>query len=336
MQVRHYSELEKLFAGTHSILETSPEVLFMKAVCEGNEEKALFFFSPCKLFGDVPPVVDTPYARYEGLEGIRCFVRDFNKTFNAESSFVVPCIQTIANGRVALEASINFTVDGRINQVPMYVVADFRTPIMLDEVRIYCYYSMVPGLTPYRKPLFVSAHKEMGDPGLLTGAVREYYEALHHLPAVDVDKILNTMEDIVVMGGYQYYDPSRQPNGSYLMNKCDVREAFTSMQPYIPSGIIMRYETIIDDGKICVIEWVHIVSEFGQANYNRVSLSCISSYERGDAGKLCSIRIMDYAGKEKEINWNKTPIPYSEAHIFNLVKTQHMGCGDKPQYENKL
>ena len=120
MKIRHASELEKLFSGTHPIREDSPELLFMKAVCAGEEERAASFFAPLKLFGNVPPVVDTPYARYEGLDGIRRFVREFNSTFHAESSFPVPCIQTIANGRVALEVSVNFAVDGQINQIPMF------------------------------------------------------------------------------------------------------------------------------------------------------------------------------------------------------------------------
>lgn len=335
MKVRHYSELEKLFAGTHPIREDSPELLFIRAVCAGKVDEALSFFAPLKLFNNEKPVVDAPYARYEGLDEIRKFVEDFNPTFHATESFAVPCIQTIANGRAALEVSINFTVDGEINQIPMFVVADFRTPKMLDEVRIYCYYSMVPGMTPYRKPMFVSAHREMGDPNLLTGAVREYYEALHHLPAVDVDKIVNSMEDEIIMGGYQYYAPEKLPNGTYVMTKEGERKTFSGMQPNIPSGIMMRYETIIDDGKTCVIEWMHVVSRRGREIFNRISLSCVSAYERGDDGKLCSIRILDYAGKEKEIDWERTPLPYDEAKEINFVETQHAGCGERPQYDRK-
>ena len=332
MNIRFRSELEALFANTHPIREESPEVLFIRAVCRGDENAVLALFAEEKLFGHVPPVIDTPYARFEGLDGIRAFVRDWHPRFHANASFAVPCIQTIANGRVALEVSINFTVDGAINQVPMYVIADFRTPTMLDEVRIYCYYAMVPGLTPYRKPMFTPAHLEMGDPGLLTGAVREYYEALHHQPAVDVDKILNAMGDTVTMGGYQYMKPDRTP-ADYRVPKEKVRGGFTYMQAYIPSGIIMRYETLIDDGKTCVIEWVHIVSKHGQENYNRISLSCIAAYERGDDGKLCSVRIMDYAGREKEIDWTKTPISYEEARALNYIEYMVPGCGAKKQYD---
>lgn len=329
MKIRHESELERLFAGTHPIRTDSPELLFMQAVCAGNEEKALSFFGTSKLFGGDPPVVDAPYARYEGMEGIRRFVREFNPTFHASESFPVPCIQTISGGRAALEVSVNFTVDGEINQVPMFVVADFRTPSMLDEVRIYCYYALVPGMTPYRMPMFRSAHREMGDPGLLTGAVREYYEALHHLPAVDVDKMVNCMEDRVIMGGYGYYQEDR----NYLLSRDELRKAYTAMQPHIPSGIMMRYETLIDDGRTCVMEWMHVVSRRGRETFGRISLSCISAYERGEDGRLCSVRIMDYAWKEKEIDWTRTPIPYDEAKEINFVEEQHPGCGEKKQYD---
>ena len=71
-----------------------------------------------------------------------------------------------------------FVVDGEIEEVPFFVITDLRTPSLLEEVRMYTHYSFVPGLTPYRKPIFKPAHYEMGDPGLLTGAMRAYYEAL--------------------------------------------------------------------------------------------------------------------------------------------------------------
>ena len=56
--------------------------------------------------------------------------------FGAQSAFITPVIQTIANGRVGLEAAINFVVDGEIEQVPMFIIADLRTPKLLDEVRL--------------------------------------------------------------------------------------------------------------------------------------------------------------------------------------------------------
>ena len=161
----------------------------MEAVCVGKADEAVSFFRESKLFGDARPVVDVPYGRFEGLEGIRAFAEGFVSRFGADFAFLTPVVQTVANGRVASELVVNFVVDGEIEEVPMFVIADLRTPGLLDEVRMYCHFSFVPNLQAYRKPIFPVAHREMGDPGLLTGAVREYYEALHHAPAVDVDRI---------------------------------------------------------------------------------------------------------------------------------------------------
>ena len=82
----------------------------------------------------------------------------------------------------------------------------------------------------------------------------------------------------------------------------------------------MRYETLTDDGKNCIIEWVHIVSEAGQKELSRVALSGVAAYERGESGLLCAVRISDYAGYEREIDWNKAGITKEEAYSINLVK----------------
>ncbi|MBR3019745.1 MAG: hypothetical protein IKH57_22140 [Clostridia bacterium] len=68
---------------------------------------------------------------------------------------------------------LNFEVDGMIDQVPMFVIGNLGSRGTLEKVRLYCHSSFVPRLTPYRKPLFSSVHLEMGNPGLMTGAVRE-------------------------------------------------------------------------------------------------------------------------------------------------------------------
>ena len=65
-----------------------------------------------------------------------------------------------------------------------------------------------------------------------------------------------------------------------------------------PLSSVRRYETIIDDGKTCVIEWCHIVSKQGQQKRNRIAMSGCSAYTRNDEGYLCSVRISDYAGHE--------------------------------------
>ena len=315
MKTRHYSELEKLYGGTHPIRPDTPEMKFMKALCAGDAAGVCALFGEEKLFGGLP-AVDTPYGRFEGLPEIRRFAETWLESFGATECSFVPCIQTIGGGRAALEASVHFVRDGEIDQVPLFVVADYRAFTMLEEVRFYVPYPMIPQQNPYRKPMFDVERLAAGDPGLLTGAVREYYAALHTYPTADVDRILNAMGDDIVLGGYQYWDPDAPKEGTA---KERVRKAFEYMSGYIPSGVAMRYETVIDDGRTAVLEWVHIVSQKGSKELGRIAMSGIAAYERGEDGRLCSVRILDYAWKEKEIDWSRTPLSREEAEKLNVL-----------------
>lgn len=328
MKIRKKCSLIDLYASPkHQILANSPEIQFMNAICGGLPEEAAALFRERKLFGNVPAVVDAPHGRFEGLTQIKQFAENWLDVFHAQSACVVPVIQTRANGRSVTEMVINFVVDGEIEQVPMFVIGDLRTADSLDEVRIYCHFSYIPGLTAYRRPMFTPAHLEMGDPGLLTGAVREYYEALHHVPHADVDRILGAMGENCKFGGYEPWGTQEHNAGG----RKGLRETYEYMASYIPLCVGMRYETIIDDGTTCVIEWVHIVSEAGQKERGRVCLSGVAAYERGEDGLLCAIRISDYAGYERTIDWSKTPVSKEEAYQYNLVKEFPAGVGNKKQ-----
>ena len=203
MDIRHHSRLKQMCANfTSPMQEDSPEIRLMRLVCAGQAEEACRLFGTEKQFGGVP-AVDAPYGRFEGTEGIRDFASGWLERFRAASATVEPVCQTQSCGRSVTEMNVSFVTDGMIEEVPMFVVGDLRDKGMLDEVRIYCNFTRVPGLTPYRKPIFKSAHLEMGDPNLLTGAFKEYYEALHHVPKVDVERIINSMSDDCVFGGYE-------------------------------------------------------------------------------------------------------------------------------------
>jgi hypothetical protein len=298
----------------------------MEALCAGKADDAVSFFRERKLFGDARPVVDAPYGRFEGLDGIRAFAEGFVSRFGADFAFFTPIIQTVADGRVASELVVNFVVDGEIEEVPMFVIADLRTPGLLDEVRIYCHFSFVPNLQAYRKPIFPVAHREMGDPGLLTGAVREYYEALHHAPAVDVDRICKVFGPGCKFGGYEPWDHA---GGANHGDPSTLRKSYERMATYIPRCVAMRYETIIDDGRTCVIEWVHIISRAGREELGRVAMSGIAAYERGDDGLLCAIRISDYAGYERTIDWSQLTVTKEDAQNVNFVEVFPAGVGEK-------
>ncbi len=187
MEIRNMAELHVLYPEPQQgIRYDSPEVLLMKHLAENDPESAAALFPDRRQFSDVPPAADTPYGRFEGKEQIRAFAEGFTARFEADALSILPKFQTRAGGRSVTEMVLNFEKEGMIDQVPMFVVADLGSRGTLEEVRLYCHSSFVPHQTPYRKPMFVPAHLEMGDPGLMTGAVREDYTALHHSPRLDV------------------------------------------------------------------------------------------------------------------------------------------------------
>lgn len=329
MKIRKRSSLVRFFAGEeHPVDASSPEFRFMKAVCDGDTKHVLSLFRDEKLFGKKKSAVDAPYGRFEGLSGIREFSQGFLARFHAASAFMVPAVQTIANGRAVLEFEVNFEINNELEQVPMILVADLRTKQELDEVRIYCHHTYVPGLQAYRRPIFKSAYLEMGDPDLLTGAVREYYAGLHHMPSVDVERVLRCISPSCKFGGYAPADGERDNDGTE-----DLRAFYESAAAYIPRCVAMRYETITDNGRTCVLEWVHVISHAGQQERNRIAISGIAAYERGEDGLLCGIRICDYAGYEKTIDWEQLDITKEEAQHINYVDTFPSGCGRKRQEE---
>ena len=325
MEIRNRSLLADACRGIPVEIDSdSPELLFMQHLCAGDADAAAALFGDEKQFGGAS-VADVPFGRYEEKAGIRALAAQWLSRFHASAASVEPIFQTRAGGRSATELNVNFVVDGMINQVPMFVIGDLRAHGMLDEVRIYCHCTQVPGLTPYRKPMFRSAHLEMGDPGLLTGAVKEYYCALHRVDGVDVDRILRCMSPDCAFGGYEAL--GTKGHGS---DPETLRKVYEHMATYIPMWVGMRYETLIDDGVNCVIEWVHIVSDRGVEEGARVCLSGVASYTRNADGLLCSIRICDYAGYERSIDWSKTPISKEEAYAINRVHAFPVGVGRNP------
>ena len=326
MEIRKRAELDVLYPEPQEgIRYDSPELLLMRYISENKYDEAAALFRDLRQFSDVPPAVDAPYGRFEGKEQIRSFAEGFIARFEAEGLSVVPKFQTRSGGRSVTEIVLNFVVDGMIDQVPMFVVADLGSRGTLEEVRLYTHSSFVPGLTPYRKPLFTPAHLEMGDPGLMTGAVKEYYTALHHMPRVDVERILRCMHPDCVFGGYALYRGQEPEKGMEAL-----RRVYTGMGSYIPFKVGMRYETLIDDGVTGVIEWVHVISDQGR-ELGRIAMSGIAAYMRGEDGRLISIRISDYAWMEKEIDWEQTGTTEAEARKVNAVTEFPAGVGRKRQ-----
>ena len=75
LPVRKPCNLERLYEGMErgDILEDTPDMLFAKALSAGRVDEVVGLFREKKMFWDELPAVDTPYGRFEGLEGIRDF-----------------------------------------------------------------------------------------------------------------------------------------------------------------------------------------------------------------------------------------------------------------------
>lgn len=212
LPVRKPCNLERLYKDMPQDIRTdTPDMAFVNALCAGKADEVAALFREKKLFWNERPAIDAPYGRFEGLDSIHTFAEGFLKKFNATSATFTPVFQTIGGGRIALEGVFKFVVDEAIEEVPFFVITDLRTPKLLEEVRMYTHYSFIPGLTPYRKPIFKPAHYEMGDPGLLTGAMRAYYEALHHAPYCNPEKIHAAFADECIVGGYDPGAPLSYP-----------------------------------------------------------------------------------------------------------------------------
>ena len=326
MEIRKRAELDALYPEAQKGIQyDSPELLLMRYIAENNTDGAMALFRDRRQFSDALPAADTPYGRFEGKEQIRAFAEGFINRFEADGLSILPKFQTRSGGRSVTEMVLNFEAGGMIDQVPMFVVADLGSMGTLEEVRLYCHSTFVPHLTPYRKPLFTPAHLEMGDPGLMTGAVKEYYTALHHMPGVDVERILRCMHPDCVFGGYALYNGQEPEKGLEAL-----RRVYTGMSSYIPFKVGMRYETLIDGGVTGVIEWVHVISDQGR-ELGRIAMSGIAAYMRGEDGRLISIRISDYAWMEKEIDWEQTGTTEEEARKINAVTAFPAGVGRKRQ-----
>ena len=149
---------------------------------------------------------------------------------------------------------------------------------------------------------------------MLTGSVREYLVGLHDPNVPFAEKSDRIFADTLVFGGYgeKEIDERLKPK-----SRDDVKADFADINKTLSQYVNIRIETIIDDGKICCIEWEQIVTKAGREEKNRLSEAGVSFYERGEDGRICSIRIIDYAYCEHLIDWSRARVSKEEAEKIN-------------------
>lgn len=313
------SDFAKFFRTSRKTFDlASPELRLMLAVCAGDEEAAAALFEDTMQFDSAPSALDAPHGRFEGKAGVRAFVRQWNESFHATRTQIDPVVQTRAGGRSASEFVVDFYHGEELfMQFPMIIVGDIREENRLDNARLYFHFGQAPGFSPYRKPIFRSQHLTPASPNLLTGVVRAYFEALHRYPHADAERLKTLGSDHMILGGYFPGDQCRvlSPEES----QAHMSEFADKVSAYIPLYLDIRPETIIDDGITCVVEWVHVIHREGREKAHRLCESGISVYERDEKGFLRSVRILDYANCEDQIDWTRESITKEEAERINYI-----------------
>lgn len=281
----------------HPINENSPELKFLRHVCAGGTSVEDYFVD--KTASGETVSLYTPADRYDGFDGIRDFANLFVKQLNATSAEVHPAIQTIAGGRAVCEVEIWFDIPGEeeIYKVPLSIFGDLGPDNKLEGARIYYFFKWIPGTPAYNRPIFRPAHNAPTPSFLLTGIMKHYYEQLHnfHAPTA-LTTILAMTPDVVRFSGY--YPDEIKP---VALSRTAMEPKYVRITGNIPKEHYIRFETITDDGKNCLVEWVSIVRKEGLMA-GRVSQSAMAAYERNDKGELVSIRICDNLGFECEID----------------------------------
>lgn len=291
----HFKALHKL---DHPTNDQAPEVRFMDHVCKGGSEVEEFFHekTACKRSIELY----TPYGKFTGLEGIRDFAKGFLDRVGARNGEIHPVVQTQGSGRSVTEAEIWFDIgQEEPYKVPMSFFCDLGHEGKMEGFRLYYFYQWVEGTPAYYEPIYKPAHNEPADINRLTGVMRHYYEQLHNFhKEVQLENLLDLFGDLPRIAGYR---PSEQAPLT-LQTKEVLRKKYSNIVINIPTNEYIRFETITDDGRNCMVEWTSIVRKEGLAK-GLVSQAGMVGYERDDQGKLCSLRICDNFKWEHEIDY---------------------------------
>lgn len=295
--MKYHSFFKEYHTLDHETDDQTPELRFMRHVCEGGSDVASFFHETTSSRKDI--VIYTPYDKFEGHEAMARFAREFLGKAGAASAEIHPVIQTVASGRSVTEAEVWFDIDEEEPyKVPMNFFADLGHNGKMEGLRIYYFLKWIPGTPAYFEPIFRPAHNEPADPNLLSGVVKFYYEQINNFCKEDqLENIVGMFSENPRIGGYRPEEIT--PKTIYTKEK--VRKKYTTIVENIPKLLYIRFEAITDDGRNCLVEWTSVIRKEGLV-LGLVSQAGMAAYERDDKGKLCSVRICDNFRYDDEID----------------------------------
>ena len=288
------------------ILSTSPELVFINAICNGDIDGAVDLFDEDQQFGNVKSSVDAPQGRFEGKDAIRQFCANWLTYAQADASYVVPVKQTRSGGRSCTEMIVHYRYEklGKTLKFPICVVGDLRGGGMLDEIRIYFFFKWLPGISAYRHRIFRPSHDEQAELNSMCNVIREYSDALANLGDEGcMERMLATMNDDVIYGGYR--PESISP---VIQGKEKVRKKYDS---FVGMPQTVRFESIIDNNLTAVCEWVGVPNGREVPGREPLLQSGVGIYDRDPkTGRLKAVRIIDNFRFQDEIDWSTADIRY--------------------------
>lgn len=312
------SRFETLFGRGHRILQDSPELRFMRLITDRQPEQAVALFPETRRHGEGPVRVETPFGSYHGRNAIARMAHGWYDVFHGQWAALVPVTQIRAGSRSATEFVLHYgTDDGQEHAVPMAVVGELGREDSLDELRLYYNWEMIPDTPPYRPPIFPPKPDMTTRTEMLSGAVYDYFEYLHDPNNAIVTYADKVFADRACFGGYE----QKQQNDQFgpFDREDFVKTVMAPISSRLSRHIKLRMETIIDDGKICCVEWEQLVTKAGREELGRLSQPGIAFYERDDTGRIWSVRVIDYAGSEPHIDWSRACKTKEEAEKINYI-----------------
>ena len=275
---------------------------FLRAICSGNAKEAAACFSGKSVCENEPDIY-APNGNAAGNEQIIRFSSSWLTDFEADTATVLPITQIVNGLRSISEVIICFNCGSVLREMPMAVAAETDMDGKIVHLRLYFHHLWCKKALPYRAPLFVPTNNAPADVNRLCGVVKPYFEALHSGErGKAVSAILSLAEENICFGGYK--PPEVGPIGRGLAY---MRKEYELICSEIPHEQIIRIETVTDNGQICAVEWVSIVTRLGLEK-GIVSQSGIAMYERSPKGKLAAVRICDNLRFEHKIDRAHTNI----------------------------
>lgn len=283
--------------GDYPINQEAPELRFMRHVCEGGSAIETYFHDLTTSRKEV--TVYTPYGKFEGHDAIKRFAEGFLGLVKATSAEIHPVIQTVAGGRSVTEAEVWFNI-GQVQpyKVPMNFFCDLGHHGKMEGLRIYYFCKWIPDTPAYFEPIYLPSVNGPADTNLMSGVIKTYYEQINNFCKEDqLKNVIKLFSKEPRIGGYRPQEIT--PMTVYTEEK--LLKKYTTIVENIPKLCYIRFESMTDDGKNCLVEWTSIITKEGLVQ-GLVSQAGMAAYERDEDGQLCSVRICDNFRYDDEID----------------------------------